>query len=422
MKVLLSLLACVLVASAHKTYEGYKVLRTGKLDAASADILRQEQATSNTIDFWSEAAPGRRADIMVKSEDLESVQQFLDNNNIQFHTMVKDVQGLIEEVESTRGLGKSKSNTKYSLDWNDYYDHDTLNEFLDALAADNEWANVINIGQSYEGRDMNVLAVTKAGPGAPNVWLEAGIHAREWIAPAVATFLMRELVEDNDEHPDYLDKINWYLIPSANPDGYMYSHEHDRMWRKTRSSTGSIIGCKGVDPNRNWSFHFGESGVSNDKCSDIYPGPNPFSEIETLNIKNFVETLDPVPVLGHCFHSYSQLWLWPYGYDYGAYPPNREEIEQLAIDASDALYQVHGTVFDPINSADLYPAAGASDDWYLGELGTRFAFTTELRDTGKHGFVLPADQIIPSGEEMWAGFEVVINKMIEVSEREKLQN
>ena len=31
----------------------------------------------------------------------------------------------------------------------------------------------------------------------------------------------------------------------------------------------------------------------------------------------------------------------------------RAEIEQLAIDAADALYQVHGTVFDPINSADL---------------------------------------------------------------------
>ena len=71
------------------------------------------------------------------------------------------------------------------------------------------------------------------------------------------------------------------------------------------------------------------------------------------NIRDFVQTLDPVPVLGHCFHSYSQLWLWPYGYGYNAYPENRAEIEQLAIDASDALFQVHGTVFDPINSADL---------------------------------------------------------------------
>ena len=41
-----------------------------------------------------------------------------------------------------------------------------------------------------------------------------------------------------------------------------------------------------------------------------------------------------------CFHSYSQLWLWPYGYGYNVYPENREEIEQLAIDASDALYKV----------------------------------------------------------------------------------
>ena len=58
------------------------------------------------------------------------------------------------------------------------------------------------------------------------------------------------------------------------------------------------------------------------------------------------------------------------------------------------------------------PASGASDDWYKGVLGSRFAFTTELRDTGNYGFILPANQIIPSGEEMWAAFEVVINKIL----------
>ena len=29
-----------------------------------------------------------------------------------------------------------------------------------------------------------------------------------------------------------------------------------------------------------------------------------------------------------------------------------------------------------------------------------------------HGFVLPKDEIIPSGEEMWAGFQVVINRLL----------
>ena len=80
------------------------------------------------------------------------------------------------------------------------------------------------------------------------------------------------------------------------------------------------------------------------------------------NIRDFVTTLDPVPVLGHCFHSYSQLWLWPYGYAYNAFPENKAEIQQLAIDASDALFQVHGTVFDPINSADLCEQIIYKDD------------------------------------------------------------
>ena len=58
------------------------------------------------------------------------------------------------------------------------------------------------------------------------------------------------------------------------------------------------------------------------------------------------------------------------------------------------------------------PAAGASDDWYMGGLGTRYAFTTECRDTGYYGFLLPADQIIPSGEELFAGMKVVFEKLI----------
>ena len=60
----------------------------------------------------------------------------------------------------------------------------------------------------------------------------------------------------------------------------------------------------------------------------------------------------------------------------------------------------------------LDPASGAADDWYKGVLGSRFAFTVELRDTGAYGFVLPKEQIIPSGEELWAAMEVVIAKLL----------
>merc|ERR1719462_1119746 len=309
MRSILVLATLLALAAAKKSYNDYTVLRTGKLNSTTAQFLRNVQSSSNKIDFWKDPAPGRRSDMMIKNTLLREITQKLNNNDIHYHTMIQDVQSLIDEVESeAMKTKKMKKDVKkdYDLDWDDYYDHDTLNQFLDALAAANDWASVINIGKSYEGRDMNVLALTKAGEGAPNIWLESGIHAREWIAPAVATFIVRELVEDYAEHPDYIDKINWYFIPSANPDGYMYSHEHDRMWRKTRSDNGGILGCKGVDPNRNWGFHYGESGVSHNRCMETYCGPEAFSEVEMRNIRDFVTTLDPVPVLGHCFHSYSQ--------------------------------------------------------------------------------------------------------------------
>lgn len=29
--------------------------------------------------------------------------------------------------------------------------------------------------------------------------------------------------------------VDWYIMPVLNPDGYEYSHQFDRLWRKNRS-------------------------------------------------------------------------------------------------------------------------------------------------------------------------------------------
>jgi len=38
----------------------------------------------------------------------------------------------------------------------------------------------------------------------------------------------------------------------------------------------------------------------------------------------------------------------------------------------------------------------------------KYSFAAELRDTGNNGFVLPANQIRPSGEEVWAGVKYLL--------------
>lgn len=55
----------------------------------------------------------------------------------------------------------------------------------------------------------------------------------------------------------------------------------------------------------------------------------------------------------------------------------------------------------------LYPASGGSDDWAKGQAGFKYAYTIELRDNGRYGFVLPATQIQPTATEALAAVRVI---------------
>ena len=93
-----------------------------------------------------------------------------------------------------------------------------------------------------------------------------------------------------------------------------------------------------------------ESGASSNKCSETYMGSEPFSEIEFRNIRDYVLALDPKPILAHCLHSYSQLWLYPYGYAHNALPENWQEIVR---DNSRYLH-THTYILTEINITSLY--------------------------------------------------------------------
>ena len=160
-----------------------------------------------------------------------------------------------------------------------------------------------------------------------------GIHAREWVGPATVLYLANQLTEQlSFENQDLIENLSWFIVPVVNVDGYKYSWDEDRLWKKTRSDYGSPFGCIGTDLVRNWDWHFGGNGTSDDLCSEIFHGPEAFSESESRSVRDFISRHN---VHGQIrgfldVHSFSQEILMSPGWDQAANPPFTEERLQAA--------------------------------------------------------------------------------------------
>jgi murein tripeptide amidase MpaA len=160
--------------------------------------------------------------------------------------------------------------------------------------------------------------------------------------------MINELTKNRTLNQDILDAIDIYITPIANPDGYEQAQTtKDRLWRKTRSNYSSALGCLGVDPNRNFAYEWGGLGTSADKCSDLYKGPVAFSEPETAAIRDFIESKKSEGVNWLAYfavHSYSQMWLVPWGWT-DVLPPTYDELLEFGTVGVKALTSVHGTQY-----------------------------------------------------------------------------
>jgi len=360
------------------------------------------------IDFWTEPIQGRPVDIRMPPNMVVQLETFLNQSGIHYTVLHSDIGQLMKETAMVKGEVRNG----HSMDWTAYHPLEDMYSYWDYLEATYDFVSTEVIGQSYEGRDQRIIKVCRGGCGnKPAMWYDGGIHAREWVSPATATFMAKELIENDSAHPDLTTDLDWYILPVLNPDGYHYTQHGDRMWRKNRTpNSGS---CKGTDLNRNWGYHWNTGGSSNNPCSDTYHGKSAFSEVENTNVRDFLSAHKDKLKYYMNIHSYSQLVLLPWGFSESIKPANIDALTRVGTKGNNALKAVHGKRYDiGCIPCLLYVASGGSIDWALGEAGIPYSYGIELRDTGMYGFLLPPAQIIPTGEETWAFHLTVAREII----------
>ncbi|GFG39900.1 hypothetical protein Cfor_09069, partial [Coptotermes formosanus] len=200
----------------------YKVLRFNP----TGDQLKLLKHFSNSpgFDFWNEPRRyGGNLDIMVSPAQLPFFLTYLKQNSISFTVLNENVQTLIDaEIKHQEATPKAPR----AISFDRYYRHSEINAYLEELAEKfRDLVTLESIGRSYEDRDMVVIKISSGGNGTrPVVLVDGGIHAREWIAPAMTLYIINQLVENNTANGALTDAVDWYILPVLNPDGYEFSH------------------------------------------------------------------------------------------------------------------------------------------------------------------------------------------------------
>ena len=358
---------------------------------------------SATISVSSNSETIMQVRVFIDSRDQDLQLRTLGLDEMLLNRQWADIATSSGELEMIQSLGFRteiihadlpafyRSRFDQSRDMGGYKTLAEINAYVDGIVTDH--SNIVSaklvLGQSLEGRDIYAIKISDnpdVDENEPEILYTSAIHAREVITPELLLYFVDYITNLYGISPDITDLIDnreIYFVFNVNPDGYYHNEVTDPggggLWRKNRRNNGD--GTFGVDLNRNFGYQWGfdDDGSSPTTNSTTYRGTGPFSEPETQVMRDFIESRDFSIAIW--YHSYSNLLLWSWGYDY-LYTEDELAFREIG----DSVQAWNG--YTPGPGWTLYPVNGGSDDWCYGEQTTKnkiLSFTPEV-GSGSDGF------------------------------------
>ncbi len=374
-----------------------------KVYVNSAEDIRRLTELDITVDHYT-GHIGEGIELTLNSAEM----QRLKTSGFGYSVLIEDLDQYYatrempsgEEMSAAKRIAEKDNVDGFSYgSMGGYFTYSEVVQKLDSLRL--RFPNLItaktNLGNSVEERPIWAVKISdnpeqnESTTEAP-VYFDALHHAREPQAMASLMYFMYWILENygtNQEATYLIDNREIFIVPVANPDGYVYNQTTNPngggSWRKNRKNNGS--GCFGIDLNRNYPYGWGlNSGSSNDPCSETYRGTAAGSEPETQAIMNYIQQVRPK--IAFSYHSVAGRYLNPYGYNDSAV--KYEIYSEYSSDFASTNNYTYGTVNEMLS----YYSSGTTRD-YLHSIGG-YCWTPEV---GGVSFWPSQSLIIPVASE-----------------------
>ncbi|MBU0553220.1 hypothetical protein KJ940_17250 [Myxococcota bacterium] len=238
-----------------------------------------------------------------------------------------------------------------------------------------------NLGKSHQDRSILALQVSKRiekNTNKPSILIVGAIHGDELLAIDYVFDAIQHILEQID-HPkvqNYLESLDLWFIPLANPDGNYVTLEVNRTWQRGRKNGRDCnqdhkydVLHEGVDINRNFPFRWGalgERGSKSDSKSDYFRGESSASEPETRILMNLAEDCRFVAALS--WHTNGRMILSPYTIE-GVKNPKPDVAWEIAQILRDSTMLPNNNKGFRVKR-QMYPVDGTEQDWYYHKYGT----------------------------------------------------